>query len=202
MTIEQNVRDETRLSGQGKGRMERRERHRPRRARCRQHSGRDHAAAWADGNGGTAGTYQVDHDQHWTPSSPEYQWLAADLASHPGSVKMAVFHYPLRSDNSTETSDTTLQNTGSNPSSLEALLSSNGVQLAFNGHAHTYQRINPRQTGQITNYVTGGGGGVLESVDTGPICTNLLNAADVYALGWSPSGAGPGGRSRIKWPRS
>jgi hypothetical protein len=146
-------------------------------------------AAWADGNAGTTGTYQVDHDQHWTPSSPEYKWLAADLASHPGAVKMAVFHYPLRSDNSSETSDTTLQNTGSNPSSLEALLSSNGVQLAFNGHAHTYQRIAPRAAGQITNYVTGGGGAILEPVSaTGSsACTGFTGAGSIYALGWSPT---------------
>jgi Fibronectin type III domain len=136
----------------------------------------------------------VDYDEHWTPSSPEYQWLAADLNSHPGGVKMAVFHFPLRSDNSTQASDTNLQNSTVNPnatSSLEALLFNGGVSIAFNGHAHTYQRINPRQGGQITNYVTGGGGGVLEPVDGGSTCTNLLAAEDIYALGWSPSGAGP-----------
>jgi hypothetical protein len=151
-------------------------------------------ASWGDTNVGSSNVYQVDNDEHWTPSSPEYQWLAADLASHPGGVKLAVFHFPLRSDTSTETSDTNLQNSTANPNastSLEALLSSGGVSIAFNGHAHTYQRINPRQAGQITNYVAGGGGGVLEPVDTGSICTSLLSAADVYALGWSPSGAGP-----------
>ena len=151
-------------------------------------------AAWADGNVGSSNLYQVDYDQHWTPSSPEYQWLAADLASHPGGIKMAVFHFPLRSDNSTQSSDTNLQNSPLNPnasSSLEALLYDGGVSIAFNGHAHTYQRINPRQSGQITNYVTGGGGGVLEPVDGGSTCTNLLAQEDIYALGWSPSGAGP-----------
>ena len=103
-------------------------------------------ASWADGNVGTSNLYQVDYDEHWTPSSPEYQWLAADLASHPGGVKMAVFHFPLRSDNSTQGSDTLLENSTANPNaatSLEALLANNGVSLAFNGHAHTYQRIAP-----------------------------------------------------------
>ncbi|HVB93461.1 MAG TPA: fibronectin type III domain-containing protein [Acidimicrobiales bacterium] len=148
-------------------------------------------AGWADSNVGTApgGGYQVDYDQHWTPSSPEYQWLAADLASHPGSVKMAVFHFPLRSANSTQSSDPYLQNSSSNPNnpsaSLEALLANNGVRIAFNGHAHTYQRIIPSQPGQVTSYVTGGGGGVLEPVDN---CNGL---GSIYALGWSPAGAGP-----------
>ena len=146
--------------------------------------------AWADGNVGTApgGQYQVEHDVHWTPSSPEYQWLQADLASHPGTVKMAVFHFPLRSANSSQSSDTYLQNSTANPtdpsSSLEALLAGGGVRLVFNGHAHTYQRIIPGP-GQIPNYVTGGGGGILEPVDS---CTGL---GSVFALGWSPSGAGP-----------
>jgi Calcineurin-like phosphoesterase/Fibronectin type III domain len=151
-------------------------------------------ASWADGNVGTSNLYQVDYDEHWTPASPEYQWLAADLASHPGGVKMAVFHFPLRSDNSTQGSDPLLQNSTANPNattSLEALLAGNGVSVAFNGHAHTYQRITPRQAGQITNYVTGGGGGVLEPVTQGGTCTSLLTTEDIYALGWSPSGAGP-----------
>ena len=133
--------------------------------------------------------YQIDYDKHWTTSSPEYQWLAADLAAHPGGVKMAVFHYPLRSDNSSQPSDVYLQNSSSNPNqatSLESLLSANGVDLAFNGHAHTYQRITPSQPGQLTNYVTGGGGGILEPVDSGAGCDNP-GAKDVYALGWSPT---------------
>ena len=147
-------------------------------------------AAWADGNVGNTNMYQVDHDAHWTTSSPEYKWLAADLASHPGSIKMAVFHYPLRSDNSTQSSDTNLENTGSNPNSLEALLASNGVQLAFNGHAHTYQRIAPtnyQQTGKVVNYVTGGGGGVLEPVSGGSACSGFTSTGSIYALGWSPT---------------
>ena len=151
-------------------------------------------ASWGDSNVGTSNLYQVDYNKHWTPSSPEYQWLAADLASHPGGVKMAVFHFPLRSDNSTQASDTQLQNSSANPNastSLEALLAGNGVSIAFNGHAHTYQRINPHGAGQITNYVTGGGGGVLEPVSGGSTCTSLQATEDIYALGWSPSGAGP-----------
>ena len=147
-------------------------------------------AAWADGNVGTSNMYKVDRDAHWTTGSPEYQWLSADLASHPNAIKMAVFHYPLRSDNSTQSSDTNLQNTASNPNSLEALLAANGVQLAFNGHAHTYQRIAPanyQQNGQIVNYVTGGGGGILEPVSGGSACSGFTGTGTIYAIGWSPT---------------
>ncbi len=165
-------------------------------------------AAWADGNVGTSNMYQVDHDAHWTTSSPEYQWLAADLASHPNTIKMAVFHYPLRSDNSSQSSDTNLENTGSNPNSLEALLASNGVQLAFNGHAHTYQRITPanyQQTGKVVNYVTGGGGGILEPVSSSgsSACTGFTSTGSIYALGWSPtSNTGTACGSGVPTPQS
>ena len=52
---------------------------------------------------------------------------------------MAVFHYPLYSDQKHENSDTFLQG----PSSLQGLLDQYGVKLAFNGHAHIYQRNIP-----------------------------------------------------------
>ena len=139
--------------------------------------------------------YQADADEHWKASSPEYQWLQRDLAEHPGGIKFAVFHYPLRSDNASQPSDVYLQNSPADPgasTSLEALLAGNGVQLAFNGHAHTYQRIVPNGPGQLTNYVTGGGGGVLEPVLGGVTCANLTHGAsarykDIYAIGWNPT---------------
>ncbi len=163
-------------------------------------------AAWADGNVGSASgsecpaggggpakdcaMYQVDAAAHWTQNSPEYQWLEQDLAGHPGSVKFAIFHFPLRSDNPDETSDVYLQDSSANPQaleSLEALLSANGVAMAFDAHAHTYQRIAPDAPGQLLSYLTGGGGGVLEPVTGGSTCTSLLTNSNVYAIGWSPS---------------
>jgi hypothetical protein len=77
-------------------------------------------ASWAETNVGTASggacgsrcaAYEVDRDVHWTPDAPEYRWLAQDLAAHPGGLKMAVFHYPPRSDSPTEPDDGFLQNT-------------------------------------------------------------------------------------------
>ncbi len=135
-------------------------------------------------------TYQIDYDKHWTTTSPEYRWLAADLAAHPGGVKLAVFHYPLRSDNATQPSDVYLQNSAANPNqatSLESLLAAHGVKLTFSGHAHTYQRIVPSAAGQVVSYVTGGGGGILEPVLGGSTCTALQKSESIYALGWSPT---------------
>lgn len=160
-------------------------------------------AAWADGNVGDASSecpgsgsttdcaiYQIDQDAHWQQTSPEYQWLEQDLASHPGGIKFAIFHFPLRSDNATQPSDTYLQNSAANPDaqqSLEALLSDNGVDIAFDAHAHTYQRIDPDGPGQVISYVTGGGGGILEPVLGGTTCATLETTESIYALGWSPT---------------
>ncbi len=135
-------------------------------------------ATWADGNVGTGTVYSDDYAAHWTPSSPEYQWLQADLAAHPGGLKFAFFHYPTYSDQKSQSSDTYLRG----PSSLEGLLASNGVNLAFNGHAHVYERNTANGPGTIPSYVTGGGGGTLE-----PIGEVGCSSWDAYAIGWSPT---------------
>ena len=131
-------------------------------------------AAWSNSNVGTADIYKNDYDNHWTTSSAEYQWLAQDLAAHPGGLKFAFFHFSLHSPNSTEVSDTYLGGAGH----LEELLADNGVDLIFNGHAHTYARSTP--VGMPVNYVTGGGGAKLEPAT---VCGAPLAAA----LGWSYS---------------
>jgi fibronectin type 3 domain-containing protein len=143
-------------------------------------------AAWGNSNTGTAtggacgancAIYQVDHDAHWTPTSAEYQWLTQDLAAHSGGLKLAFFHFPLYTDNATQTTDAYLDNTPGSTGSLEQLLHDNGVRLAFTGHAHIYER-NIATPGGVTSYVTGGGGGQAEPV-------SHCSATDAYALGWS-----------------
>jgi Fibronectin type III domain/Calcineurin-like phosphoesterase len=146
--------------------------------------------SWADPNVGTAAgtacphtagttnckTYQVDADAHFMPTSPEYEWLVSDLQAHPGGIKFAFFHFPLRSDNATEDSDTLLQQ------DLEPLLAQNGVSIAFSGHAHDYERNTTAGPNTLISYVTGGGGGVISTV-AGKGCSSW----DAYAIGWSYS---------------
>ena len=132
-------------------------------------------ATWSNANVGSTNLYDNDYDAHWLPTSPEYQWLAADLASHSTALKFAFFHFPVYSANSTEASDTYL----SGASHLEGLLAANGVDLVFNGHAHIYERNLTSAAGIPVTYVTGGGGATLEPVSR---CTNVA-----YALGWSYS---------------
>ena len=133
-------------------------------------------ADWADSNVGTGTVYSDDYAAHWSPTSPEYQWLAADLVAHPSGLKFAFFHYPLYSDQKAQTSDRYLQ--GSN--SLEGLLATNHVSIAFTGHAHTYERNAPTTPGSFPSYVTGGGGAFLQ-----PVGEAGCSAFDAYAIGWS-----------------
>jgi len=135
-------------------------------------------STWNEANPGTASDYQNDYDYHWRASSAERQWLENDLATHPSALKFAVLHYPIYSDNSTESSDTFLQG----PSSLEGLLSGNGVNIAFSGHAHIYQRNLKRNDQSLITYVTGGGGAKVE-----PIGALGCSAVDAYGIGWSNS---------------
>ncbi len=146
--------------------------------------------SWTEANVGTAsgtacpytpGTstckaYQVDADAHFQPTSAEYQWLSNDLQTHPGGIKLAFFHYPLRSDNATQDSDVYLQQT------LEPLLARYGVQIAFSGHAHDYERNLTAGPNTVVSYVTGGGGGVISTV-AGKGCSSW----DAYAIGWTYS---------------
>ncbi|MDQ1509004.1 MAG: acid phosphatase type 7 [Actinomycetota bacterium] len=135
-------------------------------------------ADWADLNVGAGTVYSDDYAAHWSRNSPEYQWLAADLAAHPSGLKFAFFHYPLYSDQKAQTSDPYLQ--GSN--SLEGLLATNHVSIAFTGHAHIYERNAPTTPGSFPSYVTGGGGATLQTVAEAG-CSGF----DAYAIGWSPT---------------
>ena len=133
-------------------------------------------AAWSNSNVGTADIYKNDFDYHWAPTSAEFQWLESDLASHPSALKFAIFHFPLYSDNATEKSDLFLRGA----ESLEGLLNQYGVDLAFNGHAHIYQRNLKPHAESVISYLTGGGGGKLAPI--GP-----CSPWDAYGRGWSNS---------------
>ena len=143
-------------------------------------------AAWADGTLAPVRHYQNDHDAHWKTTSEEYQWLKADLEAHPSALKFAFWHYPLYADSSSQPSDTYLQG---GAGTLQGLLDTNNVAIAFNGHAHGYQRNAPDPAG-LVSYVLGNGGAALGRVSG---CSSF----DLYAIGSSGShcGAAPAGLS-------
>jgi hypothetical protein len=135
--------------------------------------------AWHAGNVGEGTQYQNDYDNHWTPTSPQYRWLEADLAAHASTpLKFAFFHYPLYSDQSSQSSNAFLQGA----SSLEGLLSRHGVDIAFNGHAHVYQRNLKPHAGGLVSYVTGGGGASPASMGSSG-CSDT----NAYGIGWKGS---------------
>jgi hypothetical protein len=136
-------------------------------------------SAWADG--GRA--YQSDFEAHWNGPvrgcavcGRELEWLQRDLAAHANTrVKFAFLHYPFHVDNTAERSDDFTSGT----EALEGVLAAGGVDVAFAGHAHVYERNLP-QVGGLVTYVTGGGGGELSPINT-------CSAFDAYALGDSSS---------------
>ena len=135
-------------------------------------------AAWDGANVGTGTQYKNDYEYHWKDSA-QYRWLEADLAEHASTpLKFAVFHYPLYSDQSSQSSDAFLQGA----ERLEGLLSRNGVDLAFNGHGHVYQRNLKPHPGSLVSYVSGGGGATPSSM--GGVGCSQTNA---YGIGWKGS---------------
>ncbi|HET7899747.1 MAG TPA: metallophosphoesterase [Candidatus Nanopelagicales bacterium] len=141
-------------------------------------------SAWGDTNAGTADPYANDALAHFAPGTPEYTWLANDLATHTPQLKFAFSHYPFYSDQKDEPSDTFLQGAAN----LEGLLGRNGVQLVFNGHAHIYQRNTASAAGMPITYITGAGLGAVAGSNNNvqPVGPCLLTN-DAYAIGWSPS---------------
>lgn len=133
-------------------------------------------SAWGDTNVGTASPYANDAAAHFTPGTPQYEWLLHDLQTHPTGLKFAISHYPVYSDNNTQPSDTFLQG----PANLEGLLTQYGVNVWFNGHAHNYERNTPSVPGAPVTYVTGAAGATVQPVGT-------CHAYDAYAIGWSNS---------------
>lgn len=150
---------------------------------------------WQDSNSGTADAYKNDYDYHWTQESEQYNWVKNDLEQHPHLLKLAFFHYPMYSDGK-PIADVYLRGADS----LEGLLASHGVAIAFNGHTHMYQRnLKPHEQG-LVSYVTGGGGARL-----GPIGSSGCGVTTAYALGWSYSsnnGAGKGSACGAARPNS
>jgi hypothetical protein len=131
-------------------------------------------AAWNDANHGSVSKYKEDADAHLSPGAAEYEWLKNDLAAHPGGLKFAFWHFPLYSDSAGPRSDRPLQGA---PGSgrLQGLLDANHVQIAFNGHAHGYERNYP-DAGGMVSYVVGNGGGKLAPLQS------TCSAFDAYAI--------------------
>jgi acid phosphatase type 7 len=95
-----------------------------------------------------------------TPGTPEYDWIANDLATYPNSTypcTLAYWHFP-RFSSGKHGSDPTYD-------ALWRLLYQNGVEVVLNAHEHTYERFAPQSptgvadpTNGIREFVVGTGG--------------------------------------------
>ncbi len=70
------------------------------------------------------------------PGSPQEQWLAADLAAHPGVCTLAYWHHP-RFSSGPHGNDVTFQ-------AFWTDLHAAGADLILNGHDHVYERFAPQ----------------------------------------------------------
>jgi 3',5'-cyclic AMP phosphodiesterase CpdA len=99
---------------------------------------------------------------------PQLDWLEKELSSSCEDWKILFFHHPLFSSGNTHGSALESR------AILEPLFVKYGVNAAFSGHDHIYERIKP-QKGGIVYWVSGGGG----SLRTGD-----LRATDMTARGF------------------
>ena len=90
------------------------------------------------------------------PGSPQYQWLAQDLANSNALCTIAYFHHPVYNIGP--------EGESTRMSYIWDLLSLKGVDVVLTGHDHNYQHWqpldlngNPKSDG-ITEFVAGGGG--------------------------------------------
>ena len=95
-----------------------------------------------------------------TPGTPEYNWIASDLAAYPNSsysCTVAFWHAPRFSSGTH----------GSNPAfdAIWQLLYQNDVEIVLNAHEHTYERFAPQTpagvadpTNGIREFIMGTGG--------------------------------------------
>lgn len=115
---------------------------------------------------GHAQFFGLDTNQPFDVGSPQYGWLAAELARSKARWKFAFFHHPPYSG-------------GEHGSSLFVrrawgpLFERHDVQVVFTGHDHHYERSKPREDfvrdGVPTTYVvTGGAGAWLRGVTPQP----------------------------------
>ncbi len=91
-----------------------------------------------------------------TASSPQVQWLDADLAANPRSCTLAYWHHPLFTSESASITPAVKP--------FWDVLQARGADLVLNGHAHDYERFRPQTpTGVadpngIRQFVVGTGG--------------------------------------------
>lgn len=100
----------------------------------------------------------LDTDVGFSPGSPQYEWLLGELTSGAygdATWHVVLFHHPPFTATVGHSDDANVR------SQLVPLFESYGVDIAFQGHSHAYERY---LHNGIYYIVTGGGGGPLCSI--------------------------------------
>lgn len=100
-----------------------------------------------------------------TATSPEGQWLQADLAANPTACTVALWHIPLYTSTAADATPAVQP--------FWQILYSAGADLIINGHAHNYERFAPQDPNGnldtisgIREFVVGTGGESLQGFTT------------------------------------
>ena len=101
--------------------------------------------------GGTAEFFMLDSNDM---DGRQVSWLDTAMQKSTAVWKIPVFHHPIYSSGRAHGSDTGLRKL------LEPIFVRNGVQVAFSGHDHIYQRVTLQQGVQY--FVSGAGGKIRE----------------------------------------
>jgi hypothetical protein len=124
---------------------------------------------------GNAQFFMLDSNRPLGPGSPQYQWLEHELANSKAVWKFTCHHHPCFSSDENDYGDHNKGPAGdtffygdANARKVVPLYEKYGVDIAFNGHIHMYERTWPifemavNQQKGVRYLTSGGGGGSLE----------------------------------------
>ncbi|MHC1766480.1 MAG: LamG-like jellyroll fold domain-containing protein [Verrucomicrobiia bacterium] len=124
---------------------------------------------------GNAQFFMIDSNKDCGPEGEQYRWLEKVLAESTATWKFTAHHHPCFSSDEDDYGDHLKGKTGgrytwgdSNVRQLVPLYEKYGVDIAFAGHIHSYERTWPilqmsiNQAKGVRYIVSGGGGGGLE----------------------------------------
>jgi len=124
---------------------------------------------------GNAQFFMLDSNKSLAPGSPQYQWLESELAASKATWKFTCHHHPCYSSEENDYGDhqfgkgeKTFTYGDMNARQVVPLYEKHGVDIAFNGHIHYYERTWPifqmaiNQQKGVRYITSGGGGGGLE----------------------------------------
>jgi len=119
-------------------------------------------------------------------------WLSADLAAHPATCTLAMWHHPHFSSGTTH-GDKPLETQPTKP--FWDMLYAHGAELILSGHEHNYERFAPQTpdgvadpTNGIRQFVAGTGGGGYDTLATTKIANSEVSTTEhgVLKLTLSP----------------